>query len=161
MQPEKDPYPSAKEHALKRLERRECSSQDIYQHLIQKKVMPEIATRVVSDLTKLKLINDERFARMLTREQASRGKGPNYIRQKLRNKGVSLNVDQIREISEETTHLTELDAAKAILERRYPRAALDRKEAMRAFQGLLRRGYSFSVTQEALRAQKCIEDKDI
>ena len=147
-------YQSAKQIAFSRLDRRECSSQDIYRHLIKKGVSSEIASAIVSELMASNLIDDLRFTRMLARQQAANGKGPNVIRQKLREKGIQIELAKVREITEEVTQIKELDAAKAILERRYPTAALDRRESVRAYQALLRRGFSYSVVQQALKLLK-------
>ncbi len=148
---EKDPDKSAKEYALRRLDRRECSAKDIYRHLIKKGVSSQVASHVVSDLVASNLISDERFAKMLTRAQVSRGKGPQVIRQKLREKGISLELSEVKAVSEEVGQMTELQAAQAVLERKYPRAAEDRAEANRAYQALIRRGFSYEVAQESLR----------
>ena len=147
---EKDIRAVAKDHALKRLNRRECSSRDIYLHLTKKGIPSDIASTVVEDLKKLNLINDERFAKLLTREQASRGKGPYVIRQKLKDKGITLDLGQMKILSEEVTNTTELDSAKNLVMRKYPEAWKDKKDTARALQTLLRRGFSYSVAREAL-----------
>ena len=147
-------YSAARDFALRRLDRRECSSQDIYRHLLKKKVSPEVSSKVVSDLVVAGVINDERFAKMLTREQATRGKGPQLIRQKLRAKGISLSVEQIQAIRGEVTQISELDTALALLERKYDRESDNPNEIRRAFQALVRRGFSFALAQEAVRRWK-------
>ena len=61
----------------------------------------------------------------------------------------------------ELTQTTELDAAREIVGRRYPDSGKDKKEAQRAFQALVRRGFSFQVAREALKARSadgCHED---
>ena len=148
---EKDPRIFARETALGRLGRRECSAKDIHQNLVRKGVSPEIATDVVAELIERELISDERFARMMTRHLCSRGKGPAMVRQKLREKGIVIALDKIQELMHELTNTTELDAAREIVGRRYPDFGVDRKEAQRAFQALVRRGFSFQVAREALK----------
>jgi regulatory protein len=150
---EEDFLTKARRHALNRMNRRECSSQDIYQFLIRKGIPSEIATQVVQDFKKNQFINDERFAKMLTRQQVARSKGPNYIRQKLRDKGIQLKPDQMNDLIEEVSETTELELARQLVLRKYPRAHLDRLEANRAFQALIRRGFSYSIAREALNAQ--------
>ena len=149
---------TAKTHAFNRLSRRECSSKDIYTHLVRKGASPETANAVVSELVEKELISDERFAKMLIRHLSSGGKGPSVIRQKLKEKGISMDLPKVRELTQDLTATSELDAAKKIAERRYPKAiadpgqsAVDPKEKNRAIQGLLRRGYSYSVAKDALK----------
>ena len=151
MSSEKDPRVFARESALGRLGRRECSAKDILQSLLRKGVDKEIATSVVEELVEREMISDERFAKMLTRHLCSRGKGPQVVRQKLREKGIMYELDKIQELMLDLTQTTQLDAAREIVGRRYPDSATDKKEAARAFQALVRRGFSFQVAREALK----------
>lgn len=151
MEDEADSFKRARQIALRRLERRECSSFDIQRHLVQKGVTSEIAAQVLSHLKELNLISDERFAKMLTREQAARGKGPYYIQQKLKEKGISFDLNQVKSLTEDVTETSELDAAKKLIERKYPQTWKDKQHVI---QGLIRRGFSYSVAREA--AKDCL-----
>ena len=157
---EKDIRVFARECALRRLDRRECSTQDVIRHLVQKEVPSDIALEVVSHLQTLNLISDERFARLLAREQALRGKGPHVVRQKLREKGIQLDLEKIKTLIEEVSLTDELTAARALLARKYPDAWQDKKQELKALQALVRRGYSFSVAREALASQEHFESDD-
>jgi len=150
VQEEKDVRSLAREYALRKLDRRECSTQDILRHLTRKGIPPETASEVLSSLTQLNLVSDERYAKLLTREQAARGKGPQVIRQKLREKGIHLDLGQTKALAEAVTQTSELESAKALAARRYPEAWKDKKEMLRALQGLMRRGFSYSIAREAL-----------
>lgn len=154
-------YKEARQCALQKLDRRERSSYEVLQYLKEMKFADEVAQQVVKDLCELNAINDERFARVLVRDQAYKGKGSQFIRQKLREKGIQLDPDQIREWVEESTQKTELTLAIEIVQRKYSKAVqaaasktyLDcRKEKARAIRGLLRRGYTYSTACDALRA---------
>ena len=140
----------ARQLALKRLGRRESSRLEMVRYLVGKKVSSETAESVVETLVSDGLIDDMRYARMMIREQMMRGKGPIAIRMKLRVKGVAIEVAQIREWIQEMGGEGELEAARKIVERRYPKAREDRKEASRAFQALLRRGFSAEIAREAI-----------
>ena len=150
MTQENEIYRIGKEHALRRLGRRECSSRDILGHLIKKGIPEALAGEVVSELVSSSLISDARYARMLVREQAGRAKGPAAIRQKLREKGIQLELSEIKSLLSEVTEVSEVDMARALIERKYPNAQKDKVEARRAFQTLLRRGFSYEVIKEVL-----------
>ncbi len=140
----------AKELAFKRLSRRECSTANMKQFLLTKGISPETIIIVLEELKALNLINDERFTKILTRDQAARGKGPYVIRQKLKEKGIQIDLAKMKELTENLTQTSELDAAIAIVKRRYFDSKNDKKVHARAFQALLRRGFSFSIALEAL-----------
>lgn len=142
----------ARQYALNRLNRRECSSQDMLQFLIRKRIPSEIASQVVQELQRNQYINDDRFAKMLTRQQVQRSKGPNYIRHKLKEKGIQLPPEQLNQLIQDVSETTELELARQVVLRKYPRAHLDRAEFNRAFQALIRRGFSFSVAKDAIKS---------
>ena len=144
-------YKKGRTFALGRLNRRECSSEDIRKRLLEQGISSETTERIMADLSRSSLVSDERFSRMLIRQQATRSKGPRLIRQKLKEQGISLSTQQISEISAEATEKTELETARAFVERKYPTAFEDKKVAFKASQGLLRRGFSYDVIQQALR----------
>ncbi len=144
------PQPTPRGLALARLGRRECSRAEIETWLIRKGVTETEAHEVAAQLVREGLIDDARYARMMIRHQSLRGQGPRSIALKLRQKGVKLEVRQIQEQSEELGLTPELEAATQIVERRYPEAQEDRKVAARAFQALLRRGFSTDVARAAV-----------
>lgn len=151
---EKELYRKAREYALGRLDRRECSSRDILDKLKRRRIPNLIATRVVAELQERKLLDDQRFSRMLARQQAGRGKGALYIHQKLKSQGIDLGLPEVRSMTEEVTQTTELESAKAILEKRYPQGLQgleDRLQRQKVLYMLVRRGFSFSVAEDALR----------
>lgn len=136
--------------AVHRLGVREYSAAELQAYLKKKGADDRIAAEIVSDLARAGYVSDERYATMVVRHQALRGKGPRYIQSKLKQKGVSLDPDRIRSMAEESTGKSSLEAAREILERRYPSWRSDQKEANRAYQALLRRGFSFDVARSAV-----------
>jgi SOS response regulatory protein OraA/RecX len=140
----------ARNLALRRLNTREYSAGELKAYLGRKKVDPETAELVISELKERGMINDERYARIVTRSQYLRGKGPGYIQNKLRTKGISLNRGKVSEIISDVGDVSELETARRVVESRYPNAKADRKEAQRAYQGLMRRGFSFDIARKAI-----------
>jgi len=114
---------------------------------------------VVGALVELGHLSDERYARMLSRHHVLRGKGPAYVQAKLREKGVRCELSQIRAwMSEDSAPQgqevdpkeAELEQARRVVERRYPGFAQDPKLRARAFQALLRRGFSLEIARKSL-----------
>jgi regulatory protein len=140
---------TARNHALRKLNRRECSSHEILTALLQKGVSTELASQVVQELTQSQLISDERFASMFVRYLIQQGKGPHLIRQKLKLKGIHLSLEQIKELSQDSSEMSEAEQARRIIERKYPKSNQDRAEKNRAIQALMRRGFSYSTIRDA------------
>lgn len=151
MKEEKDSYQSGKNYALGRLNRRECSSSDIRKRLILRGIPSDVASQIVSDLAQASLLDDERFSRLLIRQQIRLGKGPRAILQKLKQNGISYASEQIKTLSLEMSEPSEQETARALVERKYPKAWTDRKEASKALQTLLRRGFSYSIAMDVLK----------
>jgi regulatory protein len=148
----------AKSIALKKLSRREHSAYELSQFLIKKGTSPELASQVIRRFQEIKLIDDERFAKIVASQQASRGKGINFVRQKLKSKGIHLESGVLQRLSQETSELNELERAGHLIARRFPKAHQDRKEASRALHFLVRRGFSFTTAREALKLAKDATD---
>ena len=139
---------------MNRLGRREYSTEELISYL-ERKGFPEAEARqTVSELAREGMVDDLRFARMMIRHQATRGKGPRYIHTHLRAKGVRMEIREIETILEELGVPSGIEAAQAIVERRYPEALNDRRIAQRAYQALLRRGFSYDVVSKVLFSKK-------
>ena len=130
-------------------------------------IIVEVAARLEAD----GFLSDDRYAKMMTRHHMMRGKGPTFIRMKLMEKGIRADITQIRawmndggatgaeplnvdgneEIEEVSPEAAEIETARRVIERRYPTARTDKKAAARAFQTLMRRGFSSSVARKALQ----------
>ena len=136
--------------ALIRLSVREYGSGEMRAYLRRKGVDEPEAQEIVAELVKSGQISDERYSRVITRHQAHRGKGPHYIVAKLREKGVKTDARKVREFYREAAPMDELETARRVVEIRYPRAFEDEAERRRAYQALLRRGFSSDV------ASRCV-----
>ncbi len=144
----------AQELALKRLGRSEISASEMERYLRRKEIDAAIAQEVVADFVGRGHISDERYAAMVARSQLGRGKGPGVVRRKLAQKGVRLDRAGLKELVHGVDGFDEHAAALQVLERRYPQAGTDQKAAARAFQGLVRRGFSFEVARAALQKMR-------
>jgi regulatory protein len=148
--PEAEVRREARELALRRLSIREHSSRELETYLKQRQIPAEIAAETVAQLTEEKLQDDRRFARAMTRSQVVREKGPGFILQKLRQKGVRIELSEVKELFGDTSDHNELEMARKLVARRYPRASQDERELRRAYAALLRRGFSGDVARKAL-----------
>ncbi len=143
-----------RQHALNRLSRSECSASDMKKYLKRKGVEESEIEDVLVWLKEQNFIDDERYAKVMVRSQSLRGKGPNAIRMKLMQKGVRLEPKKVKALYGELASRSESEAAREIVERRYPEAYTERKEAARALQALLRRGFSYDAAKEAISPPK-------
>lgn len=136
--------------ALNRLSVREYAAAEMRAYLLRKGVDEAQAETIVAELVRDGMISDERYSRVIARHQAHRGKGPHYIAAKLRQKGVRTDARRVRELYREVAPLDELEAARQVVETRYPRAFEDEKVRSRAYLGLLRRGFSSETAMRSL-----------
>ena len=140
----------AHEWALRRLGHSEISESEMMRYLKRKKIPADIAERVVADFVGRGYISDERYAAMMARSQLGSGKGPGALRMKLMQKGVKLDRTAMKELVDAVEGFDEEASALAIVERKYPDAGQDQKQGARAFQALVRRGFSFDVARRVL-----------
>jgi regulatory protein len=136
--------------ALKRLSSREHSTQELEVYLQRRDFPEDVIASVLASLTDQKLLDDRRYAREVAHSQAVREKGPNYILQKLRQKGVQIELDEVNKLYSETSNRDELEAAQHIVERRYSGAQQNETILRRAYAALLRRGFSHDIARKAL-----------
>jgi regulatory protein len=144
------PKTKARQAALRRLDRRECSTGDISQALKRNGFTTEIIAETVQELVDQKLIDDQKYSRILVREQTLRGKGPNWIRMKLKTKGISAERKEVEALIEHAANTSELAVAQSVISKRYPLASSDPAIARKAIQTLLRRGFSYDVARQAI-----------
>jgi regulatory protein len=138
--------------AKDKINRKECTSQDIYQTLIKKKFSIEVAQITISYCEDRGLIDNNRFTRMLVRQSANRGKGSGWIQQKLREKGIEISREEIQKLINELAETPEFNMIQNIIQRKYPLAFTDPKEKNRALMALMRRGYSYETIKLVFRS---------
>ncbi len=136
--------------ALRRLDRRESSAGGMRQALHRKGFPKDLVAEVVQELVEKKWIDDEKYTRLLVRDQALRGKGSHWIQMKLRTQGITTHRETVGSLIESAAQTTEIDLAQAVVSRRYPTANEDPTVARKAIQALLRRGFSYEIAKKAL-----------
>ena len=137
--------------ALRRVASRETSCLEMRDYLSRKEIPKEIVEATIQELVADGSLNDERYARCLIRTLARNGKGPVQLQSALRKKGVEKTLSQVKAVlSQEVDEWNEEELAARTVARRYPNAAKDPKIYRRAYQALLRRGF----TSETIR--KCL-----
>lgn len=141
----------ARNLAIRRLSIREYSSRELESYLRRKGAAEADAAEVVRVLREEGLVDDLRYARVLVRHHSHRDKGPMHILATLRAKGVTLELRDVRRLLDEVSDRSEDAAARAVIERRYPGALEgDPDQKRKAFQALLRRGFSADAIRRAL-----------
>jgi SOS response regulatory protein OraA/RecX len=127
--------------------------------LRRKGVEEQEARSVVEELVKDGWIDDRRFSAAVARSEAAKGKGPMAVLFKLRRRGVRTDLASARKLFQGASLAAEgdpeIEAVRAILSRRFPDLnRADRKQMGRAYQALLRRGFSPASIQAALKMQE-------
>jgi len=114
---------------------------------------PEAITwieEILKEFERLNIINHERFAGMLNREYARRGKGKRYIEQKLREKGVGEQTKQIEFIPDQ-----ELERAIQVAAKSLEKTALKKitdlyARKQKLLQKLIAHGFDYSIAKKAV-----------
>jgi regulatory protein len=141
--------------AYRYLNARERTQSEMRGHLLGKRIDPQDAERAVQALTDQGLLDDGRFARLFVQDKRELAEwGADRIRQALLARGVDRDVvaDALAEHERSTDGDGEIDRALAVLRRRFPSPAGDRRERERALGVLLRRGYDTDLALEAITA---------
>lgn len=101
------------------------------------------------------LVSDDRYKRMMVKSQVARKQGFQAIKYKLKAKGVNLDQETYQQLLTddgiEDIESFELKRIGELLKRKYPEYRSDRKVAARAFAGLMRKGFSSSLIQKAMK----------
>lgn len=135
----------AKARALRIINARPMSREELRKRLIEKGEMPENAEACADWLCRMGLINDAEYAGSVVRHYAAKGYGSARIKQELRHHGVP------REMWDEA--MLQMPEQDAYLER-FIRARLsdpgDRAQVKKVSDALFRRGYSWEQIKHAL-----------
>jgi regulatory protein len=140
--------------AYRYLNARERAQAEMRGHLLTKRIDPRDVERAIQALTDQGLLDDRRFARLFVQDKRELAEwGADRIRQALLARGVDRDVvaDALAE-HEHSTDGGEIDRALAVLRRRFPSPAGDRRERERALGVLLRKGYDTDLALEAIAA---------
>jgi regulatory protein len=139
--------PTLRERAIAHLARREYTRAELARKLASHADTPEELADLLDDLSRRKLVSDERFA--VTRsESLARKFGAARVVRELRSKGVA--GDAVERIAGELK-ASELERAREVWRKRFgsaPRNAAERAQQGRFLQG---RGFSMDVIKRVIR----------
>lgn len=114
-----------------------------------------IVTSLIEKLTRLGMLSDDRYMRMMVRHQVGRKLGFRAIAQKLKLKGITLTSAKFQELMNDegvtNTKEHEITQILELVKRKYPNYSTDYKIKTRAFGFLARRGFSIDQIQRALK----------
>lgn len=142
--------PLAMNRALDILSYRARAKGELRERLVQAGYAKETVGVVIVRLEELGYLNDEEFARNLTREEARKKYGPRRILGDLRRAGVDEEVAR-EAVEEEFAKRSEYETALTIAQRRYNTGEGSDAQARRVYGFLMRRGYSAGVCAEVAR----------
>jgi len=137
-----------REAAIKLLARREHSEYELRAKLAKRDYDGDAVGAVIEALRGENLVSDERFAEAYVQSRVNKGFGPVRIRGELQQRGVS------DALAQEALNAADCDwnaAAVEQLQRRFGTGApLDRRERLRRYSYLSRRGFSGDQVNQAL-----------
>jgi SOS response regulatory protein OraA/RecX len=148
-------YAEARNRLLNRISRRETSKKDAQKYLQKHKFAPEIIEALVNEFVEKTWIDDSRYTRALIRELSLRGKGPRFMIQKLKEKGITVEARFIEQELSDQNMGDENEQAIKLLERKFQRLSLPTvkqelfKLNQKALGFLIRRGFSVEASKQA------------
>jgi regulatory protein len=153
--PERSPDPEvrlqhARDVAWHALNRRDHTVADLARTLAKRRVEPAVIDAVVGELCEQGYLDDARFAHRFAEDRRRLdGWGAERIERKLRALGVE--PDLIAAAVGEQDHQGELEAALALLRRRFPDPPATPRDCERALGVLVRKGYELELAHDAIR----------
>jgi regulatory protein len=136
--------------AYKAVARRDLTVAELRARLERKHVPPEAIDDAVQELEETGFLDDARYARQFAEDKRELEQwGMDRIATDLRRRGIAPQLIDAAVLTHDRD--SELRTALLLLRRRYPRAARDDRERDRAWQILVRRGYSPDLAYDAIR----------
>ena len=137
--------------AYRYLNRRERTQAEMRAQLSRAGAEAQDVERAIATLVEQGYLDDRRFVRLFVEDKRElEGWGSDRIRQVLLTKGVERDV--IDDALAEQDSGSEIERAVALLRRRFPSPAGDRRERERALGILLRKGYDSELALDAIAA---------
>ena len=137
--------------AYRHLGRRDRTVLELRRHLEAKRVEPSCIDAAIAELCEQGYLDDAGYARRFAEDRRTLdGWGPDRIERRL----VSAGVDEelIAHALAARDEADELEAAIALVRRRFARAPADDRTRQRALGVLVRRGYGLELAHDAVRA---------
>jgi regulatory protein len=153
--PERSPDPEvrlqhARDVAWSALNRRDHTVAEVARVLARKRVEPAVIDAVVGELCEQGYLDDARFAHRFAEDRRRLdGWGAERIEGRLRAVGVDPVL--IAAAVGEQDHEAELEAAVALLRRRFPEPPATPRDCERALGMLVRKGYELELAHDAIR----------
>ena len=137
--------------AFRYLTRRDRTVLEMRRYLEGKRVEPCAIEQALAQLEREGYLDDARFARQLAEDKRTLEQwGADRIERRLLSLGVPAPL--VREAVATRGRGRELEAAIALLRRRFPEPGDDARERQQAFGVLVRKGYDAELAWEAIRA---------
>ncbi len=137
-------FEKARSYALRLLKARIRSERELVERMKRKGYSKEVSEKIASDLKRVGLLNDQRFARLFALDEIElRCKGPRYIKYKLKMFGV--NDELISQTLDEV--MEEVDLKEVFARFVRSRSAKSRDKIV---EGLIRRGFDSHTVHETL-----------
>jgi regulatory protein len=137
--------------AYRQLGRRDRTVAELRRHLAAKAVEPQTIDEAIDELTRQSYLDDARYARRYVEDRRTLDAwGPERIERKLMAAGVEREL--IATALADRDGGDELDAAVALLRRRWRELPATDRERERALGLLVRKGYDLELAYDAVRA---------
>lgn len=138
--------------AFRYLGRRDRTVLELRRYLEDKRVEPAAIDEVLAELSEQGYLDDARFARQFAEDKRLLEEwGADRIERRLAVLGVPAEI--VRDVVGARGRDGELDAALALLRRRFPALGDEPREQQRALGVLVRKGYDAELAWDAIRAQ--------
>jgi regulatory protein len=136
--------------AYRAVARRDLTVAELRTRLEGKHVSPEAIEEAVAELEETGFLDDARYARQFAEDKRELDKwGTERIAMDLRRRGVAPQLIDAALLTHDRD--SEMRTALLLLRQRYPHAPRDDRERDRAWQMLVRRGYSPDLSYDAIR----------
>ncbi len=121
------------------LARREHSQKELQQKLEARGFEFQLVQKVITQLSEQDIQSDARYAEICYRSRAHKGYGPNYIRQYLKQRGIS---ESLIELSEQHCDIDWYDCIRSVWNKKYIGQPRDLKSTNKQKQFLYYRGFN-------------------
>ncbi len=147
---------TAFDKALTHLSATRKTEKQIREYLSGKGYLPAVVEYAVEKLRSYNFLNDGEYAEAYVEFSAKR-KGSRLIKMELRSKGISEK--EIEGALDSLSGETELESAKAILEKYMRGKTVDKQTLQKAYRYLMGKGFDYEVAKEALSALGTCEEE--